>query len=45
MGDGVIEGVDNGVFPEGFDYNRFTYAGYALFTAGLSVGLTNICSA
>jgi V-type H+-transporting ATPase proteolipid subunit len=36
--------VINGVFQEGWDYATFYFAGYGVFSAGLSVGLTNIAS-
>jgi len=31
-------------FDEGWDYSSFYFAGYGMFSAGLSVGLTNIAS-
>lgn len=34
----------NGQYLPGFDYNKFYYAGYAVFCSGLSVGLTNLAS-
>ena len=44
MGDGVVPGAVDGTFPDTFNFYKFQYAGYSLFTAGLSVGLTNLCS-
>lgn len=32
------------MFPEDFDWNMFQFAGYGVFAAGLSVGLTNVAS-
>eukprot|EP00640_Fibrocapsa_japonica_P006716 CAMPEP_0113938180 /NCGR_PEP_ID=MMETSP1339-20121228/4588_1 /TAXON_ID=94617 /ORGANISM="Fibrocapsa japonica" /LENGTH=171 /DNA_ID=CAMNT_0000941169 /DNA_START=163 /DNA_END=678 /DNA_ORIENTATION=+ /assembly_acc=CAM_ASM_000762 len=41
----VVEPEDkSGTFPENWDWNTFYFAGYAVFTSGLSVGLTNIAS-
>ncbi len=38
------DAVDGNVFKDGWDYASFYYAGYGVFSAGLSVGLTNIAS-
>ncbi|KAJ1452386.1 hypothetical protein M885DRAFT_527098 [Pelagophyceae sp. CCMP2097] len=42
IGDGAE--VKNTTLPEDWNYNQWYYAGYALFSSGLSVGLTNIAS-
>ena len=36
--------VKNGVLPDDWNYNQWYFSGYALFSSGLSVGLTNIAS-
>jgi len=38
------EAVVNGAFAEGWDHARFAFAGYGVFAAGISVGLTNVAS-
>lgn len=44
IGDGAEVKENEGNFPEKWDHKQFYYAGYALFSSGLSVGLTNVAS-
>ncbi len=37
------EGISDAL-PDDWDFNSFYYAGFGMFSAGLSVGLTNIAS-
>mmetsp|Transcript_15910 Transcript_15910/g.31663 ORF Transcript_15910/g.31663 Transcript_15910/m.31663 type:complete len:109 (+) Transcript_15910:216-542(+) len=37
-------GVEDGAFVEGWNWGAMYFAGYGVFSAGLSVGLTNVAS-